>query len=79
MIDGVTKGLRRRANCRKAARLLYQARQLGKASDFIWRHRLDADSDEIINMRSATLFQASQLRAEARSLLALCDDEKFPL
>ena len=66
---------RRQANCRRAARLLYQARQLGKAAEFIWRHRADADPDEIVGMRSATRFQASQLRAEARSLLTFCDDE----
>ena len=48
---GVTRALRRkrRINCREAARLLYQARQLGKAAEFIWRHRTDAEPDEIVN------------------------------
>ena len=39
---------RQKANCRKAARLLYTASQLGKAAEFIWRHRRDAEPDEIV-------------------------------
>ena len=67
---------KRHADCRRAARLLYQARQLGKAAGFIWNHRADADLNEITNMRTAVMLQASQLRAEARLLLAE-NDEKF--
>lgn len=74
---GVIKGLRnrRRANCRRAARLLYTASQLGKAAEFIWRHRWDAESEEIVGMRAATRGQARELRHQARSLLAFCDEE----
>ncbi len=79
MIDGVTKGLRRRANCRKAARLLYKARQLGKAAEFIWQHRLDADPDEIVGMHAATRWQANELRQKAHFLLTLCDEARFTL
>ena len=67
---------KRQADCRRAARLLYQARQLGKAAGFIWNHRADADLNEITNMRTAVMLQAGQLRAEARLLLAE-NDEKF--
>ena len=67
---------KRQADCRRAARLLYQARQLGKAAGFIWNHRADADLNEITNMRTAVMLQASQLRAEARLLLT-GNDEKF--
>lgn len=66
---------RRRANCRKAARLLYTASQLGKAAEFIWRHRKDAESDEIVGMRAATRWQANELRQRAHFLLTLCDEE----
>ncbi|MGM9581061.1 MAG: hypothetical protein ACI3U2_07505 [Anaerovibrio sp.] len=79
MIDGVTKGLRRRSNCRKAARLFYTARQLGKAAEFIWQHRLDADPDEIVGMRAATRWQAHEFRRQARSLLTFCDEARFTL
>ena len=74
---GVTRSLRRkrRINCREAARLLYQARQLGKAAEFIWRHRADADPNEIVNMGSVTRWQANALRQRAHSLLTFCDEE----
>ena len=74
---GVTRALRRkrRINCREAARLLYQARQLGKAAEFIWRHRADADPNEIVNMGSVTRWQANALRKRAHSLLMFCDEE----
>lgn len=74
---GVTRALRRkrRINCREAARLLYQARQLGKAAEFIWRHRTDAEPDEIVNMRSVTRWQANDLRHRAHYLLTFCDEE----
>ena len=74
---GVTRALRRkrRIDCREAARLLYQARQLGKAAEFIWRHRADADPNEIVNMGSVTRWQANALRQRAHSLLTFCDEE----
>lgn len=74
---GVTRALRRklRIDCREAARLLYQARQLGKAAEFIWRHRADADPNEIVNMGSVTRWQANALRQRAHSLLMFCDEE----
>ena len=70
---------RQKANCRKAARLLYTASQLGKAAEFIWRHRRDAEPDEIVGMRAATRWQANELRQRADFLLTLCDEEIFPL
>ena len=74
---GVTRALRRkrRIDCREAARLLYQARQLGKAAEFIWRHRADADPNEIVNMGSVTRWQANALRQRAHSLLTFCDED----
>ena len=70
---------RQRANCRKAARLLYTASQLGKAAEFIWRHRRDAEPDEIVDIHTATRWHARELRQEAHFLLTLCDEEIFPL
>ena len=70
---------RHKANCRKAARLLYTARQLGKAAEFIWRHRRDAEPDEIVDIHTATRWQANELRQRAHFLLTLCDEEIFPL
>lgn len=77
---GVIRDLRNRqkANCRKAARLLWMAKQLGKAAEFIWRHRRD-EPDEIVDMRAATRWHARELRQKAHFLLTLCDEEIFPL
>lgn len=70
---------RQKANCRKAARLLWMAKQLGKAAEFIWRHRRDAEPDEIVDIHAATRWHARELRQEAHFLLTLCDEEIFPL
>ena len=54
------------------------AKQLGKAAEFIWRHRRD-EPDEIVDMRAATRWHARELRQKAHFLLTLCDEEIFPL
>ena len=61
---GAIRDLRSRqeANCRKAARLLYTASQLGKAAEFIWRHRRDAEPDEIVGMRAIEMYEESHYK-----------------
>ena len=58
-----------RKRARKAAQMLYHAKQLGRVASFLMHHQEDGWTDEMINMFTAVRFAVWEKRSQAKRLL----------